>query len=261
MVERQQREVPELQESKGRAGGSLRHPVHDGGRQPRDGDRSERHGRQRSSHRPAPRALTTQYSYRDRLGIDWAALLEAQRDQLAAAQDALTFARRVATLLAKAKDKHLWLAVGDQIVPTYVRPATPNVNAKMLPRLVPHWKQDSSVLASGRWDDGIGYLRIDSWDRAKTKELAPIFAILERLKDAPALIIDVRLNSGGDKRIARSVAGCFIDKPTVYAKHVLVDADQPGGFSEPRERVYYSPMSVAPIIGAESRCSPDREHQ
>ncbi len=182
-------------------------------------------------------AIITQYSYRDRLGIDWAALVESQRGPLAAAEDAQTFARLAATLLAKAQDKHLWLKVGDQTLPTYVRPVTPNMNARLLPRLVPQWKQDSSVLASGRWDDGIGYLRIDSWDRAKTKELAPIFAILERLKDAPALIIDVRLNSGGDERIARSVAGCFIDQPTVYAKHVLVDPDQPGGFSEPHERM------------------------
>ncbi len=70
----------------------------------------------------------------------------------------------------------------------------------------------------------------------KTKELTPIFDVLDRLSDAPVLIIDVRANGGGDERIARSVAGCFVEKPAVYAQHVIVDPTRPTGFSEPHER-------------------------
>jgi len=182
-------------------------------------------------------ALATQYSHRDRLGIDWPSLVESSRRQLDAAPDAHAFARLAATLLSKAQDKHLWLKVGDETIPTYVRPVTPNVNGRLLPRLIPSWKRHSSVLASGRWDDGIGYVLIDSWSREKTRELVPIFDILEQLKDAPALIIDVRGNGGGDEKISRSVAGCFVEKPVVYAKHVIVDPDQPGGFSKPHKRM------------------------
>ena len=182
-------------------------------------------------------ALATQYSFRDRLGIDWPALIESKRGQLDAAPDTKAFAQLAATLLSKAQDKHLWFMVGEEQFPTYVRPVTPNVNVERLSELVPAWKEHSSVLASGSWEDGVGYVRIDTWDRSKTRELAPVFDILEELKDEPALIIDVRLNGGGDERIARSVAGCFIDEPALYAKHVLVDADQPSGFSEPHERL------------------------
>jgi peptidase S41-like protein len=184
-------------------------------------------------------ALATQYSYRDRLGIDLPLLVETNRGQLDAVQDAGAFARLAATLLSKAQDKHLWLKVGEETIPTYVRPVTPNVNGPLLPRLVPGWKKHSSVLASGRWKEGIGYLLIDTWSRDKIRQLAPVFDILEQLKDAPALIIDVRGNGGGDERIARSVAGCFIDQPVLYAKHVVVDPDQPGGFSEPQRRMLH----------------------
>jgi C-terminal processing protease CtpA/Prc len=37
--------------------------------------------------------------------------------------------------------------------------------------------------------------------------------------------------------LARRFAGCFVDEPVVYAKHVIRAADQPGGFTPPRERI------------------------
>lgn len=110
-------------------------------------------------------ALATRYSYRDRLGIDWSKHLETQREQLEAAPDAQAFARLVGTLLAKARDKHLWIKVGQDTIPTYVQPVLPNVHLAALPKLVPNWQQHTPVLASGRWEDGIGYVRIDTWDR------------------------------------------------------------------------------------------------
>ena len=182
-------------------------------------------------------AIATQYSHRDRQGIDWPALFESNRGPLEAARDPREFAQLAATLLSKARDKHLWLKHGEEIIPSYVNPMTPNVNYQRLPQLIPNWKQHSPVLASGRWEDGVGYLWIGSWSREKIRQLAPIFDILKEFKDAPALIIDVRGNSGGDERIPLSVAGCFIEEPAVYAKHVVVDPDEPGGFSKPYERV------------------------
>lgn len=182
-------------------------------------------------------AITTQYSHRDRLGIDWPTLFKSNRGPLDAARDPREFAQLAATLLSKAKDKHLWMKHGEKIVPSYINPVTPNVNFRRLPQLVPNWKQHSPVLASGQWEDGVGYIWIGTWSHGKIPQLKPIFDILDDFKNAPALILDVRGNGGGDERIPQSVAGCFIEKPTVYAKHVIVDPDAPGGFGAPRERV------------------------
>lgn len=181
--------------------------------------------------------MRAQYSFRDRLGIDWAALIEANRKPLEAAGDPVEFARLASTLLSKAQDKHLWLKHGNETIPSYINPVTPNVNFKQLPQVIPDWKQLSPVLATGQWEDGIAYVWIGTWAHDRIPQLAPIFDVLEQFKDAPALIIDVRGNGGGDERIAQSVAGCFIDKPVVYAKQVIVDADEPSGFSAPYERV------------------------
>ncbi|MCA9240774.1 MAG: Ig-like domain-containing protein, partial [Planctomycetales bacterium] len=54
-------------------------------------------------------AVMENYSYRDRLGIDWQSRFARAEAPLAAAKNADEFAQLAALLLAKAKDKHLWL--------------------------------------------------------------------------------------------------------------------------------------------------------
>jgi carboxyl-terminal processing protease len=64
-------------------------------------------------------------------------------------------------------------------------------------------------------DDGIGYIAITTfgdYDSPKVFDRA-----LEELKDAPGLIIDVRLNGGGDTAVARPIMGRFISERRPYA--------------------------------------------
>ena len=44
------------------------------------------------------------------------------------------------------------------------------------------------------------------------------------------------LAGGGGEGLASQFAGCFLDKPAVYAKHVYRRADSPGGWGDIRER-------------------------
>lgn len=62
------------------------------------------------------------------------------------------------------------------------------------------------------------------------------FAALTELQKSPALIVDVRFNSGGDETMAREFAGCFIRKRAMYARHVNLDPSSPTGFSAPVAR-------------------------
>jgi len=180
--------------------------------------------------------LSTAYSHRDRLGVDWAALIGEHKDELKGARNADTFARIAGTLLAKAQDKHIWFQVGSRQIPTYMRPVPPNVNPPMLPKLVPNYERLSDSVAVGRWDDGIGYLSIDSWDGSNREAVEKAYEALGRLRDAGAIIVDVRANGGGDETLAQGFAGCFIDTPFVYAKNRYVDASAEGGFGAVLER-------------------------
>jgi carboxyl-terminal processing protease len=50
------------------------------------------------------------------------------------------------------------------------------------------------------------------------------------------MIIDVRTNSGGAELLARSIAGCFVDKPTVYSRNKSRDPSSPDGWTNVMDR-------------------------
>ena len=181
-------------------------------------------------------ALTTGYSYRDRLGIDWAGLIGEHREALAGAATPAAFAAAAGTLLAKAEDKHTWLEAGGGRFGSFVRPQVPNVNPAMLPALVPGYERLSPVVAIGRWDDGIGYIGIDGWEAGQREAVEAAFEALWRLHDARAIVVDVRLNGGGDEELAKAFAGCFVDEPVLYARHRFVDPMAGGAMGAVRER-------------------------
>jgi hypothetical protein len=181
-------------------------------------------------------AIDDHYSYKDLKNLDWDALFTQYHENLVKADTPLAFARTAGLLLAHTKDKHIWLSVGDQTVPAYQNPVTANANFKLLPKLVPAFKKHSAYVCTGKFPDGIGYIYIDGWSHQHKEYYDQLYIALNEFADAPGLIIDIRGNGGGSEPIAQEFAGCFIDTPKVYAKHVIRDADAPGGFTPVSER-------------------------
>jgi len=70
-------------------------------------------------------------------------------------------------------------------------------------------KEPTPPLSSNSIDDEVGYIRVCRWGGFKSEEFD---AILERFKDKPYLLIDVRDNGGGSDNLAGEVVGRFIDK-------------------------------------------------
>lgn len=68
----------------------------------------------------------------------------------------------------------------------------------------------TDVLPSGN-----GYIRFDGFQPAITKEFRQA---LERFKNAPGLVVDLRRNGGGDLGVLLPIAGFFFDKKTLFAK-------------------------------------------
>ena len=183
------------------------------------------------------RAIDENYSYRDIRQVDWDKLFEEKTDELKRAKTPEKFATIAGELLANAKDKHIWLYVGEQRFGSYVNPVTPNANFSKLKELVPKWRKRSAVVFTGQFEDGIGYILIDSWARNHSKALEQTYEAIWEFADALGLIIDVRGNSGGAEPLAQQFAGCFIDEPKVYAQHVYRTVDEPGGFTKPQNRI------------------------
>ena len=182
-------------------------------------------------------AIDAQYSYRDLRKLDWASLFTRYTPAMERAKSAQEFGQSAAEMLGHAEDMHIWLEADGRHIPSFRRAVERNYNHSVLEKVVPGFRKRSAAVYTGRFDDGIGYILINSWSRNRTEALEQTYDALWEFSDAPGLIVDVRPNSGGAEPLAQDFAGCFVDKPVVYAKHVYRAADEPSGFSEPQERV------------------------
>lgn len=195
------------------------------------------------------KAIDKRYSYRDRLAIDWDARFAEFTPQLEAAKTWAEFARVTAELLAIAEDPHIWLTLGEQTIGTYHRDVEPNFNARTLPQLVPGWKLHNRAVATGKFDDGIGYVLIATWSIQNEADLEPAIEALQAFAAAPGIILDVRANGGGNELAARKIAGCFLDKSTLYARNVTRDPSSASGFTKTFDRIVEpcEPAVKAPV--------------
>jgi len=161
-------------------------------------------------------AVDANYSYRDRLKVDWDKMIGAQTKAMTAARTPNQFARAVARLLRVAEDAHVYVRAGDRTITTHVNANPPNYSFQTLRRSVPDLKEHHGGVVTGKYPDGIGYLAIPVWSQAQTIGVDDAFATV---KDTKGLIIDVRMNGGGSENLASHFAGRFIDQPKVYSKN------------------------------------------
>ena len=183
------------------------------------------------------RAIDEEYSYRDLRGVDWDKLLSEYQPRLCGAATPDQFGRYAGRMLAQAQDIHVSVRYGDKWFASHRRSVPPNGDFNKLPQYVPGFAKRSKVVFSGRYPDDIGYILIASWDAQQAEAIKQAYVALGELADCTGLIIDVRANSGGSETLAQEFAGCFVDKPVVYAKHVYRDKTAPSGFGPPSERV------------------------
>lgn len=184
--------------------------------------------------------LRDRYSYYERMGVDWPAVFKKERERIVAARTDLEWTTRVADVLSAAQDLHLWFKCERESVATYRRAVEPNYRAEVIPRYVPDLKPLNKTARAGRAPNGdrsASYISITSWNREAEKDLKAVEDFLVDLKTTGGLILDVRMNAGGDERLARQLAAWFIEKPAVYAKNVYRDPLAPNGWTAVLERM------------------------
>jgi len=194
-------------------------------------------GNSRKATRELRRAIKENYSYYDLRGVNWNMLFRANAKKLRGASTPEQFADVAAEILANAEDMHIWLKVDGKHVNVFRRQIERNYDPEFLKNNVPNFQQLSGAVYTGRYDDGIGYILIDSWSNNRAQALEQAYAAIWEFGDASGLIIDVRPNGGGAEPLAQKFAGCFIDEPVVYAKHVYRSKGAPGRFGQVNDRV------------------------
>ena len=182
------------------------------------------------------RLIDDAYSYRDVRDVDWPRRFDEFKDRMCAAATPQQFGRYAGRLLAAAQDVHISVMLGKRWFAAFRRQVDANADARQLPNLIPNFKKLSSAVCTGRFDDNVGYILISTWNNGDPSMYEPLYSALTEFADCPGLIIDVRLNSGGNESIAAEFAGCFVDEPVCYATHVYRDKNAPGGFTAPNKR-------------------------
>jgi hypothetical protein len=181
------------------------------------------------------KAIDDEYSYRDLRKVDWEGRFAEWGPKLEGAASAAQFASAAARLLEAAQDIHLTLRIGEgQRIATWRRDVFPAVDLRVLEKTVPGWRKRAEFVFSGEYPDGVRYLCLTSLPADEGFVKAAYEVIGEAARAGKGLVIDVRPNGGGDEPTGRKIAGCFLEKPAVYAAHVIRSG---GAFSEKSERV------------------------
>jgi hypothetical protein len=177
------------------------------------------------------KAIDEEYSYRDLHNLDWDKLFADAAPELEKCEYPKSFAKRAAAMLAAAQDIHVTMRVGPSGFASATRSVPINASPR-LAQLIPNWQQPGNGVATGKFEDGIGYLLIAAW--SQTLDLNAIYDAILHTDPAKGMIIDVRGNSGGGEDLAEQVAGCFVTEPHLYSKHIT---RQGGQWSPVRNRM------------------------
>jgi len=165
--------------------------------------------------------------------VDWAKLRAQYRPQALASRSTYEFAQVCADLLKNLRDLHIWLTVAEANVPVFNRARPANANPRAWPTLLGSLQQEGRV-AWAVTTNNIGFVAIFGWDDPGIP--AQCDEALEKMRETRGLIVDVRLNGGGDEPTAAKVAARFLSREFVYAHSQFRNGPSHTNLTEKYER-------------------------
>jgi hypothetical protein len=164
------------------------------------------------------RTFDREYSYFVHKRVDWNALRSIYRPLAVAAADQTTFIATVREMLGHLHDLHVVIRdPSGRSIPTFDPQVFVNWDRAVWQQYIAqaNWTQGQNDWGHGVLD-GVPYITIGGWN-ANSIRSADFDAALERFRGAPALILDVRMNPGGNDALAFEVAGRFARASVVFA--------------------------------------------
>ena len=203
-----------------------------------------------------------EYSYFVHKRIDWNALRATYRPRATAEGDQFGFIAVVREMLGHLHDAHVVLRdPAGRPIATYTSDAFVNWDRTVWQQYIARagWTQGQNEWGYGVLD-GIPYVAINAWG-TNSISAADFDAALERFRNAPALILDVRANPGGNDSLAFQIAGRFTPTSVRFASVRFRNGPSHSDFGPATERVliprgawHYS-GSVLLLIGRRSASS------
>lgn len=178
------------------------------------------------------------YPYFEYKAIDWNANRSVFRERAAAAADDDALVDVLREAVAPLRDVHIWFRGPNganlaSYSPPHARNWDRDVWIGYLPRL--QWRQGNTNWGWGRVGD-VGYLAVGAWNTAQVR-IEDVDAALDQLRDTEALIIDVRMNGGGNDALAFQLAGRFAPQSVRFAAVRFRDGPRHSDFGPWIDRV------------------------
>ncbi len=151
-----------------------------------------------------------EYSYFRHKQIDWEALRTTFRPRAIAAADQMGFIDVIREMLGNLHDLHVVLRdPAGAVIATYDPQPFVNWDRSVWLQYISraNWTQGQSDWGYGVLD-GMPYMAIGGWNVTSIRA-ADFDAALERFRNAPLLILDVRMNAGGNDQLAFEIAARF----------------------------------------------------
>ncbi len=191
--------------------------------------------------------LDAYYSHFPAKELDWPAHVDSLRARSEA--EGAAFGEVLAALLAPLADPHVWVRApdGSFSVPHASAPEQNFDLQATLEQLVDVRQVVRNVIAA-RTAEGYGYLCLGTLALDDASFRAVDASLARMLAEVPAIVIDLRVNGGGDERRAAALVGRFTDRALPYAQAKVRDGPAPDAYLEPWTRSF-GPVGEEPFSG------------
>lgn len=162
--------------------------------------------------------LDRYYSFFDLKQFPWRERAATYREAAQAAESPAAFAEAVRPLLTSLEDLHVWMTLPDgTFIGTSHSQGDANINVRQTMALLHNVQKIGKNALVGRTAGEFGYVLIGSL-HGPQQEFDELQTALRGLFDAPGIIVDLRVNGGGDERRGQRIASLFNDNRRLYAR-------------------------------------------
>lgn len=151
-----------------------------------------------------------EYSYFEYKGIDWGSVRSEYRPRAERSTNTPDFLQVVREALGTLRDVHVWVVTPEgKFIATYQPVARRNWSAaiRAAQLQLPGWVSESPSIYHADIG-GVAYIAITSFANGQF-DVAAFDRVLERYRGARGVVLDVRMNGGGNDALAYQVAGRF----------------------------------------------------
>lgn len=184
-------------------------------------------------------AMDCHYSYFIlKKDVDWKALGEHYRPRAIKATNRKELVEMLREMLSHLKDLHIWIQTPEGQVGTVQSTYERGLNPKVILALLEDVTKCGTFAAVGKVKgEGFGYFWMMRQSQADDAAVQQALDAMEKLRDVPGFVVDLRAANGGDERKAQRLAQWFCPRRMVYAKsRFRTGAPQHDAFGPDRQR-------------------------